>query len=111
MTEEEIIEAYKKIQSEKDLEIYNSQFVEKEHTYYPSRYKIGEHVLVRFTPGEDVTANVPILKGIIRAIIFTTGKIRYSIMVNHSTMHNIDSVCVYVDPDGGFSELEFDNYS
>lgn len=111
MTETEIIEAFNEIQRKKDREIYDSQFKEKEHTNYPSRYKIGEHVLVRFTPGEDVSANVPILKGVIRAIIFTTGKIRYSVIINHSTMHNIDSACVYDDPDGGFTELDFDNYS
>lgn len=111
MTEEEIINAYHEIQNKKDLKIYNSQFDEREHTFYPSRFKIGEHVLVRFTPPENIEEIVPVLKGIVRAIIFTTGKIRYSITVNHSTMHNIDSACVFDDPDGGFTELDFDNYS
>lgn len=64
----------------------------------------------RFDIGDPVTAFG--LKGNIRIVAFTTGKVRYSIylLIEETTIHNIDSA--YVEPrEGEKIEFDFDNYS
>lgn len=81
---------------------------EDEHTDYPSRYKIGSQVMLRF-------GNVEISECYIRTVTFTNGKVRYAVKLMNdglnTTIHNIDSAFVIGVTDPKFIEFEFDNYS
>jgi len=74
---------------------------------FPSRFDIGDPVKIKVNDKE--------LKGHIRVVIFTKGKVRYSVRVTENdidtTFHNIDSVFIVPDEDGEKIELDFDNYS
>ena len=64
----------------------------------------GEGSVVRGIPGH------------IRAVTFTAGKVRYSVMVDiggtSTTLHNLDSAIVEENPNGQkLKEMAFDNYS
>lgn len=64
-----------------------------------------------FNIGEPVTV-FGILKGHIRTVTFTTGKVRYSIflLIEETTIHNVDSA--FVEARRGESmQFDFDNYS
>ena len=87
----------------------NKNEMEQANTYYPSRYAIGQRVDIK------IQGNI-IEKCYIRAIVFTAGKVRYSVIVEDvrdgfiTTLHNIDSICVVK----GYEEVKdfgFDNYS
>ena len=77
---------------------------------YPSRYELGEQVIIDIS-GIKTT-------GYIRTITFTEGKIRYSVLIKvdpentdgWTTLHNLDSVLLS-DGDGSKIDLPFDNYS
>ncbi len=74
---------------------------------YPSRYKIGENVLINIA-GNKTPAWI-------RTITFTQGKVRYSVFIEVendglTTLHNIDSILLS-DGDGSIRKLPFDNYS
>lgn len=75
---------------------------------YESAFSIGDPVWVHV----DGTR----LAGHVRAVTFTTGKVRYAIKVGASvdvdtTFHNLDSMVVEPRPDGERVEFGFDNYS
>lgn len=76
-------------------------------TFYPSRFAIGERVKLTVAP-------TPIY-AYIRAITFTSGKVRYALYVKDSTttLHNIDSA--FVEPveenQRDFIDFDFDNFS
>lgn len=91
--------------------------MEKEHTQYPSRYKIGESAELVIPLGnteadkaEDKLIKIPVA---IRAIIFTQGKIRYSVLLKgiKSTLHNVDSVFIRDSDDDEIVDFGMDNYS
>jgi len=81
--------------------------LEKEHSNYSSRYKIGKKVLVDFCKKGKLENTY------IRAVIFTNCKVRYSIYLSNSktTIHNVDSCFVKDSKDVDFIEFETDNYS
>jgi len=67
----------------------------------------------QFNIGDPV--NVANLDGNIRAVTFTTGKVRYAVSVilkdgQTSTFHNLDSILV-TPREGERVEYKFDNYS
>lgn len=66
-----------------------------------SKFDIGDPCIVFDT-----------LKGHIRTITFTTGKVRYSVylLIEETTIHNIDSYHVQ-EREGEKIEFDFDNYS
>ncbi len=74
---------------------------------YKSDFEIGELVLVRL---QSKT-----LKGHIRAVIFTSSKVRYSVLIagDETTLHNVDSVFICSDRSHGKEVLDMpeDNYS
>lgn len=71
-----------------------------------SAFKIGQRVTVA------VIQTMPI-HGYVRAIIFTSSKVRYSIWVREAetTLHNIDSAFVFSEPNAEVIEMPEDNYS
>lgn len=76
---------------------------------YPSLFEIGEEVFFKFY---DVK-----ISALIRTVIFTNGKVRYSLVLKHptednykTTIHNVDSVYVIRDQ-GIVHKIFFDNYS
>jgi hypothetical protein len=82
----------------------------KPHTKLFSRYAIGEHVILNLQNGEKIECYV-------RAIIFTSSKVRYSLQIRseviQSTFHNVDSALVE-DGDGTINAdivSHDDNYS
>lgn len=85
---------------------------DKEHTYCPTRYQIGEEVsfVILDEEGRE-TYKVP---AYVRAIIFSNVKVRYSLYLKNmkTTIHNVDSVFV-VDTENSPTHIEFevDNYS
>ena len=84
-------------------------------TNYPSLFKIGEKVHLCLT-GKDAESEktVNMIECYIRAIIFTSSKIRYSVYVikDKTTLHNIDSVFIYkINGCNEVIELDEDNYS
>lgn len=74
---------------------------------YPSRYAIGDPVLVVTDSG--------VVKGHIRTVTFTSMKVRYSVYITvdgaTTTLHNIDSAIVDPDPNGIKIAVADDNYS
>lgn len=91
--------------------------MDKEYTQYLSRYKIGESVKLAFPPGkteadkvEDKLIKIP---AAIRAIIFTQGKIRYSVFLKgiETTLHNVDSVFIRDSDDTEIIDFGIDYYS
>lgn len=95
---------------------------EYESTQLPSRFQIGEHVLFRIYGGENDGVSIGCY---IRAVLFSSGKVRYSLLILDvdppnckavsaglgTTIHNVDSALLDEHPDGGEIELERDNYS
>lgn len=80
------------------------------HYMFPSLYDIGQRVKLKIEGDNDKDV-VESDNAVIRAIIFTQGKIRYSIRINgRTTLHNVDSVSI-VEGFDDFTELDFDNYS
>ena len=85
--------------------------IQKEHTMYPSRYKIGESVFLEvWEEGNRSTYKIP---AYIRAITFTNSKVRYSVYLKnmHTTFHNIDSAFIVESPDEDEADFGSDNYS
>ena len=79
---------------------------EKEHVNYPSRFEIGESVVLSLN-----NYGIPCY---IRAVTFTNGKVRYSLYVKNdkTTIHNVDSYFVNEDVDSKENvKFDFDNYS
>lgn len=76
---------------------------------YPSALAIGDPV--------KVVVQEQILYGHVRAVTFTTGKVRYDVQVKvpgsggGTTFKSLDSVFVAPNPEGSKVEYEFDNYS
>lgn len=71
----------------------------------------GYNFLSKFDIGDPCTL-FGNLKGHIRTITFTTGKVRYSVflLIEETTIHNIDSA--FIEPrEGEKIEFDFDNYS
>jgi hypothetical protein len=80
----------------------------------PSAHQIGDPVWV--TLRDDRKVAWPDLKGHVRYVVFTTGKVRYGIRImtsedDSSTIHNIDSVFVKERTNGEHVKFEFDNLS
>jgi hypothetical protein len=71
-----------------------------------SRFKIGDRVKL------TVIQSAPIF-GYVRAVIFTSSKVRYSLWIKEAetTLHNIDSVYVDALPERETIEMPEDNYS
>lgn len=71
-----------------------------------SAYAIGQYVSV------VVIQNRPIF-GYIRAITFTSSKVRYAVWIKEAetTIHNIDSAFVTSEPDAEIIDMPEDNYS
>jgi hypothetical protein len=80
--------------------------VTEPYTDLPSAYQIGELVNVTTSPKFTFT-------GFIRAVTFTSSKVRYAVWIEETqtTLHNIDSV--YVEPvrPREFILMPPDNYS
>lgn len=76
---------------------------------YPSALAIGDPV--------SVSVQDQKLYGHVRAILFTTGKIRYDVQVKvpgsggGTTFKGVDSVFVTPNPEGSKVEYDFDNYA
>lgn len=70
-----------------------------------SAFVIGQRVFVQLQ-GVKV-------EGHVRAIIFTSSKVRYSIRAlgEETTLHNIDSAFVFSEPDSEVIPMPEDNYS
>lgn len=53
------------------------------------------------------------LEAHVRVVLFTSGKVRYSIFLDGSgtTIHNVDSYLIEPNPNGTKIDLPFDNYS
>lgn len=75
---------------------------------FESRYGIGQRV--HFSPRAGTGMNV---EAYVRAVIFTSGKVRYSLklMGEDSTIHNVDSSLVFDAGVEEYVELGHDNYS
>jgi hypothetical protein len=81
----------------------------KESHKFTSQFNIGDSVTVHFPDGKE-------LKGFIRCVIFTNGKVRYSVRIEieknkFTTLHNIDSILVKTGKDKNSIETLLDNYS
>lgn len=79
----------------------------------PTQFDIGDPVIVDLSEDQKI-------KGHIRTIIFTSSKVRYSVLVenkhrqdkeSYTTLHNIDSVFVKPDQEGEKWKMPLDNYS
>lgn len=72
---------------------------------YESAFAIGQRVNVRF---QGVR-----LEGVVRAILFTSSKVRYSVRIfaDETTLHNIDSAFVFSEPNAEVLDMPEDNYS
>lgn len=78
---------------------------------FPSQFDIGEPIFFEIQGAQ--------VKGFVRTVTFTKGKVRYSLglfesadneSAGYSTIHNVDSV--WVKPrQGDKVDLDFDNYS
>jgi hypothetical protein len=85
---------------------------------FPSVFAIGDPVqIISFTDGKPVETG---LHGHIRAVLFTNGKVRYSVRVmidsngdvdDCTTFHNLDSIVVVSWEEGEKITTSFDNYS
>jgi hypothetical protein len=68
-----------------------------------------------FVIGQRVSIQVQGVKieGHVRAIIFTSSKVRYSVWAlgDETTLHNIDSTFVTSEPDAEVIPMHEDNYS
>ena len=83
----------------------------KEHTQYPSRYKIGELVDFIIPKNKEEKKELYRIPAYIRGIFFVTGKVRYSLFFAtiNSTIHNVDSVFVEDSTIDDFDkEIEFE---
>lgn len=71
-----------------------------------SRFTIGQGVILE-------TGNNTRHFAFVRAIIFSSSKVRYSLWMPamETTLHNIDSVFVNPDPKPKFKDFGEDNYS
>ena len=74
---------------------------------FESRHNVGEPVWV-VVQGQRVAGNV-------RAVTFTSGKVRYAVKVETAegwtTLHNLESALIEVRPEGDYVDFGFDNYS
>ena len=70
-----------------------------------SAYQIGQRVWIGLQ-GEKIG-------GYIRAVTFTSSKVRYAVRVDGEeiTLHNIDSAVVFSEPDAEIIDMPEDNYS
>jgi len=77
----------------------------------PSAHQIGDPVWVKLNDDRKV-AHADI-KGHIRYVVFTTGKVRYGVFVKHmqTTLHNLDSVFVEARDGAKRIKFDFDNLS
>ncbi len=68
-----------------------------------------------FAIGQRVSVSLQFAKieGHVRAITFTSSKVRYSIRVwgDDTTLHNIDSAFVFSEPNAEIIDMPEDNYS
>ncbi len=73
---------------------------------FKSKYKIGQKVKLN-------TKEFSTESAYIRAVMFSTGKVRYSIFLpkSETTLHNIDSCFVTDSRTKNNIEFNFDNYS
>lgn len=74
----------------------------------PSAHQVGDPVIVKLNGQE--------LPGYIRAVIFTSSKVRYGVRFldleeEYTTFHNIDSYFVHEDPTRESVNWGLDNYS
>ena len=70
-----------------------------------SSFRIGQRVSVQVGGAK--------VEGHVRAVIFTSSKVRYSVRVHgdETTLHNIDSSFVMSEPDAEIVPMPEDNYS
>lgn len=74
-------------------------------TRFESAFRIGQKV--------QVALQGLYIVGHVRAITFTSSKVRYSVRVtgDETTLHNIDSTFVFSEPGAEVIEMPEDNYS
>lgn len=72
---------------------------------FESAFAIGQRVSIHLQGAK--------LKGVVRAITFTSSKVRYSVRIlgDETTLHNIDSAFVCSKPDAEILDMPEDNYS
>jgi|LakMenE01Jun11ns_1017448.scaffolds.fasta_scaffold9114530_2 hypothetical protein len=92
------VDVYRDMQYKHALDDYETNCFSNE-----SKFRIGEPVLVKF-PSQ-------ILTGIVRNIVFSYGKIKYSVIVDESTIHNLDDSFLEYDNSRVFTTLNIDKYS
>lgn len=70
-----------------------------------SSFAIGQRVHLNLQGGR--------LEGWVRAITFTSSKVRYAVRIlgDETTLHNIDSAFVFSEPDAEIIDMPEDNYS
>lgn len=73
--------------------------------YFESAFAIGQRVHVSLQGAK--------VEGHVRAVTFTSSKVRYAIRVlgDETTLHNIDSAFVGSYPDAEILDMPEDNYS
>jgi hypothetical protein len=78
--------------------------VRMSHTLLSS-FAIGQRVYLKLQGAR--------VDGIVRAITFTSSKVRYAVRVDadETTLHNIDSSFVFSEPDAEIVNMPEDNYS
>lgn len=74
-------------------------------TKLESAFAIGQRVYLNLQSSR--------IEGHVRAITFTSSKVRYSVRVlgDETTLHNIDSAFVFSEPDAEILYMPEDNYS
>lgn len=72
---------------------------------YPSSFEIGQRVHLNLQGKR--------LDGVVRAITFTSSKVRYAVRIDAygTTLHNIDSAFVFSEPNAEVVTMPEDNYS
>jgi hypothetical protein len=75
---------------------------------FESKFNIGDPIL--FKPS---TNGLPMVDGHVRAVHFSTGKVRYDLKIEdiNSTIFNVDSIFVIPKEDGTKVSFDFDNYA
>lgn len=96
---------------------------EDDYVRFPSRFEIGERVLLKIQGGENDGIEIT---AYIRTVTFTSSKVRYALLILNtdpgdaleispgmgSTLHNVDSAMVHTHPGPRtVLAIAFDNYS
>lgn len=76
-----------------------------EKVLLPSAFQIGQRVHFNLQGAR--------LEGHVRAVTFTSSKVRYSVrlLTDETTLHNVDSAFVCSEPGAEIIEMPADNYS